>query len=132
MGLVGREHVQLDEVNAAPIPGVVQAVFRHMLDQSALQSLGVALFELLLKAEPEPFSALWRPVVVSPTFEHGIFQTAVGTVQSKVGQEIISLFVDLWHKGHTIVLITHDKSVADRTGRIVRLQDGLVLDSVTL
>jgi len=55
-----------------------------------------------------------------------------GNLDSKVGQEIISLFVDLWHKGHTIILITHDQSVADRTGRIIKLQDGLVVESVTL
>jgi putative ABC transport system ATP-binding protein len=55
-----------------------------------------------------------------------------GNLDSKVGQEIISLFLDLWQKGHTIVLITHDHSVAERTGRIVRLQDGRIVDSITL
>jgi putative ABC transport system ATP-binding protein len=55
-----------------------------------------------------------------------------GNLDSKVGQEIISLFLDLWRKGHTIVLITHDHSVAEKSGRILKLQDGRIVDSVTL
>lgn len=47
----------------------METVFRDMIDQATLQSLGVAQFELLLKAEPESFSAFRRAVVVSPTFE---------------------------------------------------------------
>ena len=107
MGLVGRKHVQLHKVNAAPIPGVMQAVFRHMIDQAALQSLGVALFELLLKTESKAFSAFRRAVVVSPTFEYGVFQAAVGAVQAEVGQEVPVLLLAL------VLAFPHPVAVVD-------------------
>ena len=39
-----------------------------------------------------------------------------------------SLFDELHKAGRTVVLITHEKDVADRAGRVVRLRDGLVTD----
>ncbi len=40
----------------------------------------------------------------------------------------MSLFEDLAARGHTLVLITHDNAIANRTKRIVRIQDGRVVE----
>ncbi len=51
-----------------------------------------------------------------------------GNLDSTSGKDIIHLFEELWQKGHTVVLITHDPSIAARTRRIVQFQDGLIVE----
>ena len=50
-----------------------------------------------------------------------------GNLDSKVGKEIMTLLLDLNHKkGTTLIIITHDPSVAAQTQRVIRLRDGVV------
>ena len=51
-----------------------------------------------------------------------------GNLDSASGDEIIKLFEELQSEGHTILLITHDSSIARRTERIIYLRDGLISD----
>jgi putative ABC transport system ATP-binding protein len=51
-----------------------------------------------------------------------------GNLDSASGQAIVSLFRELHAAGQTIVLITHDSTVAKLAARIVRIQDGLVVE----
>jgi len=50
-----------------------------------------------------------------------------GNLDTTSGRDIIGMFEDLWRKGHTLVLITHDPAIARRTRRIVNVQDGTVV-----
>jgi putative ABC transport system ATP-binding protein len=50
-----------------------------------------------------------------------------GNLDSAAGGDIIAKFAELWEKGHTLVLITHDAAIARRTRRIVHVQDGAVV-----
>jgi putative ABC transport system ATP-binding protein len=47
-----------------------------------------------------------------------------GNLDTHSGTDIMSLFSDLWKQGRTLVVITHDMSLARRTGRIVEMRDG--------
>ncbi len=47
-----------------------------------------------------------------------------GNLDSKTGGEILKIFHKLHAEGHTIVLVTHDRSVAEQAGRILHLRDG--------
>jgi len=49
-----------------------------------------------------------------------------GNLDSKSGRAIIDLFEELWKSGSTILMITHDSTVATRTNRVVYLKDGLI------
>jgi len=49
-----------------------------------------------------------------------------GNLDSKSGAAIVDLFEELWRSGTTILLITHDSTVATRTNRVVYLKDGKV------
>lgn len=54
-----------------------------------------------------------------------------GNLDSETGKEIMSLFHELHEQGHTIVLITHDDSVARQAARSIHILDGK-LSEVTL
>jgi len=49
-----------------------------------------------------------------------------GNLDSVSGVEILRVFDDLHSRGKTVILVTHDESVARRANRAVRLRDGLV------
>ena len=50
-----------------------------------------------------------------------------GALDSRTGREVLAMLQDLHKAGHTIVLITHDNSIAVQAQRIIRLEDGRVV-----
>ncbi|SHI16395.1 putative ABC transport system ATP-binding protein [Sporobacter termitidis DSM 10068] len=50
-----------------------------------------------------------------------------GALDSKTGREVLSLLQQLHREGNTIVLITHDPSIAAEAPRVIRLADGRVV-----
>jgi putative ABC transport system ATP-binding protein len=51
---------------------------------------------------------------------------ATGNLDSKSGKEILDLFDDLNRQGKTLVFVTHDERMVERSTRVVRLRDGLL------
>src|SRR5437667_92598 len=49
-----------------------------------------------------------------------------GNLDSKTGEEIMALFEDLYQRGHTIILVTHEADIARHARRTVHLRDGLI------
>lgn len=49
-----------------------------------------------------------------------------GNLDSKTGADIMGLFKELHIKGQTIIIITHEKSIADQTERVITVKDGIV------
>ena len=49
-----------------------------------------------------------------------------GALDSKTGQEVLSLLTQLNKQGKTIIIITHDMAIAQYAKRIIRLKDGLI------
>lgn len=50
-----------------------------------------------------------------------------GALDSHTGREVLSMLQELHAAGNTVVLITHDNSIAVQTQRIIRLEDGQVV-----
>ncbi|MEG0779406.1 MAG: ABC transporter ATP-binding protein [Oscillospiraceae bacterium] len=50
-----------------------------------------------------------------------------GALDSHTGREVLKLLQELHRAGNTVVLITHDNSIAIQAQRIIRLEDGRVV-----
>ncbi len=51
-----------------------------------------------------------------------------GNLDSKTGQEIMRLLVELSSEGRTILMVTHDAKVAAHAGRILEMRDGEIVN----
>jgi len=50
-----------------------------------------------------------------------------GNLDTTSGSDIMGVFTDLWKQGRTLIVITHDQSLARRASRVVEIQDGRIL-----
>ena len=50
-----------------------------------------------------------------------------GALDSKTGREVLALLKKLNEEGNTVILITHDNSIAASANRIIRLEDGRII-----
>ena len=51
-----------------------------------------------------------------------------GALDSRTGQEMIQLLLDLNQRGMTVVVVTHDSTAARRARRIIALSDGRLIE----
>jgi putative ABC transport system ATP-binding protein len=72
--------------------------------------------------------AIARALVADPVIV--LADEPTGNLDSRTGEAIVDLLVDLHTQGRTIVLITHDRSIAARAPRRVSLLDGRVVDDI--
>lgn len=70
--------------------------------------------------------AIARALVTKPSLI--LADEPTGNLDTKTGEEIMRLFHELHEQGNTIVLITHDESVADQAERKIRILDGKVTE----
>jgi len=49
-----------------------------------------------------------------------------GNLDSKTSVDIMNLFEEIYSKGNTIIVVTHEEDIAKHARRIVRLRDGLI------
>ncbi len=54
-----------------------------------------------------------------------------GALDQKTGAQVMELFHELNKEGRTIIMITHDRHIAEHAGRIVKILDGVMSEGVT-
>jgi len=50
-----------------------------------------------------------------------------GALDSSSGADVMKLLVELSQRGHTVLLITHEKDIADHADRLIEIKDGRVV-----
>jgi putative ABC transport system ATP-binding protein len=68
--------------------------------------------------------AVARALVTRPSII--LADEPTGNLDSKTGEEIMYLFNEIYEKGNTIILVTHEEYIAEHAERIVRIKDGLI------
>lgn len=53
-----------------------------------------------------------------------------GNLDTKTGKDIMRLFEQLYRRGNTLVVVTHEDEIAQHARRIIRLRDGLIESDV--
>lgn len=68
--------------------------------------------------------AIARALVTNP----GILlaDEPTGALDSKMGEDIMALFTQLHKEGNTIILITHEREIAEHAHRIIFIKDGMI------
>jgi putative ABC transport system ATP-binding protein len=101
---------------------------RHERAREALSNVGLAN---RIHHKPNELSggqrqrvAIARALVNRPSII--LADEPTGNLDSKTGIEILGLFEDLYEQGNTLIVVTHEESVARHARRIIRLHDGLI------
>jgi len=68
--------------------------------------------------------AIARALVMDPSIL--LADEPTGNLDSATGEEIMKLFEKLHDKGHTIILVTHERDIADHAHRTIFIRDGKI------
>jgi putative ABC transport system ATP-binding protein len=72
--------------------------------------------------------AIARALVNNPSLI--LADEPTGNLDQKTGGDIIRLFEEFSASGQTIILVTHDPAIAERTRRRIKIVDGLIVDGL--
>lgn len=113
------------------MPLLIRGVNRETAREKALKKLRLVDLEDRIKHKPNELSggqqqrvAIARALVSNPSVL--LADEPTGALDSETGKEILSLFKELNSQGNTIIMITHDKSVANHSDRTISIVDGRI------
>lgn len=103
---------------------------RELLAWKALRAVGLPEEHFLHRANELSGGQMQRVAIARALVNDPAIILAdepTGALDSHTGREVIGMLQQLHREGHTVVLITHDNSIAVQAERIIRLEDGQVV-----
>jgi putative ABC transport system ATP-binding protein len=101
-----------------------EARARSLLDMVGLADLADKL-PAMTSGGQQQTAAIARALANDPPIL--IADEPTGNLDTRTAETVFTLFCKLADEGKTIIMVTHDPSLAERTSRIVKLQDGKVI-----
>lgn len=135
IGMVMQDYALIDDFTAIqnvmlPLDFAKRAV-KHKKDM-ALQALDVVQMKQYADKSVNQLSggqkqriAIARAIVNKPSMI--LADEPTGALDSKTSAEIMKLFHDLHDQGRTIVIVTHDRNIANQCERIIQIEDGRIV-----
>jgi putative ABC transport system ATP-binding protein len=122
---------RIDALHNVELPLVYSGMSKAERMERAEETLtNVGLYDRMLH-KPNELSggqrqrvAIARALVNNPSLI--LADEPTGNLDTKTGEEIMELFENLWEKGNTIIIVTHEEEIAVHANRIIKLRDGLV------
>lgn len=74
--------------------------------------------------------AIARALITDPSII--LADEPTGNLDSKSGAEVLAIFQRLHSQGRTIVVVTHDRDVAEHADRIIVMEDGRIAEEVSV
>ncbi len=123
---------RLDAVGNVEVPMLFAGVEREERRRRARRVLEAVGLEHRLRHKPEQLSggerqrvAIARSVVMGPRLL--LADEPTGNLDRRSAEEIMDLIERMNAEGLTLIVVTHDPAIAQRAGRIIRLEDGRVV-----
>lgn len=108
----------------------VKAAQRKELSTNALKRVGL---EKRMNHLPNQMSggqqqrvAIARAVAAKPPVI--LADEPTGNLDTASGKEVMRILHELHEEGRTVILITHDNGIADEAQRVIRIQDGKIIE----
>ena len=119
----------LENVEVPLVYAGIPAAQRHATAKAALERVGLGN---KLKNLPNQLSGgQQQRVSIARALARGpaviLADEPTGALDSHTSREVLGMLQDLHKQGNTVVLITHDNSIAVQADRIIRLEDGRVV-----
>lgn len=118
-----------DCLNNVALPLVYAGYSRRERNKKAMEALEKVGLADRSNHKPSELSggqmqrvAIARALINAPSIV--LADEPTGNLDTKTGEEIMSLFEELQSTGHTIILVTHEEDIAEMSHRIIRLRDG--------
>lgn len=135
LGFIFQQYNLLNKLNLAEnveVPLVYRGMGRGTRRRRAIAALETVGLGEKWKHTPNQLSggqqqrtAIARALVGDPAIL--LADEPTGALDSKTGRDVLKLLQELHAAGNTVVLITHDNSIALQAQRIIRLEDGVVV-----
>ncbi len=123
---------RLNVLEQVKLPLLYQWVWNHEANQRAMTAIKRVWLEWKEKNMPNELSgwqkqrvAIARALVIKPKII--LADEPTWALDSKTSQEVMNLFDELNAEGKTIIVITHEKEIADRTKRLILVRDWKVI-----
>lgn len=123
---------RLNVLEQVKLPLLYQWVWNHEANQRAISAIKRVWLEWKEKNMPNELSgwqkqrvAIARALVIKPKII--LADEPTWALDSKTSQEVMNLFDELNAEGKTIIVITHEKEIADRTKRMILVRDWKVI-----
>ena len=113
------------------LPLIYSGVPRSERERRAREALASVGLEERMEHKPAELSggqrqrvAVARALINNPSII--LADEPTGNLDTKTSIDIMRLFEEIYRKGNTVILVTHEEDIAQHARRIIRLRDGVI------